>query len=73
MHSILRNLAIGASSIVFAPAGMLPPPAFRITIPQGTATEALGHDFGMIGRDFVRAIERVEMADQLELKLSDQE
>lgn len=69
MHSLLRHLAIGASSIVLAPAGLLPRPDLRITIPQRTATESIGHDFGMIGRDFVRAMEKVALEEQLEFKL----
>ncbi len=69
MHSFLRNFAIGASYIVLAPAGMIPPPGFRITIPARNSTEALGHDFGMLGRDFVRAIERVQHDDQMEFDL----
>lgn len=69
MHSFLRNFAVGASYIVLAPAGMLPPPGFRITIPARNSTEALGHDFGMIGRDFVRAIDRVQHDDQMEFDL----
>ena len=69
MHSFFRNFAIGASYIVLAPAGMLPPPGFRITIPARSSTESLGHDFGMLGRDFVRAIERVQHDDQMEFDL----
>ena len=69
MHNLFRHFVIGAGSIWLAPSGAMPQPQFRITLPPKCATQALAHDFGMVGRDFVRAMDRVEHADQMELEL----
>jgi len=69
MHSFFRHFAMGAGSIVLAPAGQLPPPQLRITLPPYCATQAIARDFQMVGRDLIRAIDKVEHAQQMEFDL----
>lgn len=71
MHNLLHHVVLGVGSIFLAPAGGMPQPNLRITLPPRCATEALGRDFSMIGRDFIRATDRVEHAEQMELSLTE--
>lgn len=65
----LRQLAVGAGSIFFVPGGLLPRPQFTVTIPNGTATEAIAGDFSRIAGDLERAVNKVEHASQLEFSI----
>ncbi len=67
MKDAARQFVIGFGSIFLAPAGALPKPGRRITLPPNSSTEAIAHDFGVVSADLARAIERVEHAHQLEL------
>ena len=69
MKEALRQILIGAGSIFLAPAGGIPQAPLRITLPPSNSTSALAYDFHAVSRDFVRAIERVEHAGQMELEL----
>lgn len=69
MREAIRQILIGAGSVIFAPTGTLPEPAYRITIPQRNATSALAQDLGRVSRDLVRSIEVVEHEGQLEFEL----
>lgn len=71
MHEALRQLLIGASSICLSPAGTTPPPKYRITLPPESATQAIAYDFGAVGGDLNRAIEKVRHLGQMELELKD--
>jgi len=69
MKEFIRQLAFGAGSIFLAPAGMIPKPRFRITVPSPTATQDICYDFSRVAGDFRRSIERVEREGQLELSI----
>ena len=64
----LRQLAVGAGSIFLVPVGLLPRPQFTVTVPSGTATEAIAGDFARISGDLRRATKKVEEARQLEFR-----
>jgi hypothetical protein len=67
MKEIIRQLAVGAGSIFLAPAGIIPKPRFRITIPSPTATQDICYDFSRVAGDLRRSMERVEHEGQLKL------
>lgn len=69
MSEFVRQLLIGAGSIFLAPAGMLPQPQFRVTVPGGTAQQAIASDFSRVAADLCRATDRAERAAQLELSI----
>jgi hypothetical protein len=69
MKEIIRQLAVGAGSIFLAPAGRIPRPKFRITVPSPRATQDICYDFSRVASDLRRSIERVEREGQLELSI----
>lgn len=70
MKDFLHHFLVGAGAIFLAPAGATPEPSRRITLPPSDATNALAHDFGAIGGDLKRAMDKVEHRYQLELQLN---
>ena len=66
MGELTRQFLIGAASIILAPAGAVPSPKYRITIPGPTATDAIAGDVGRVSADLLRAIRKVEKTAQLE-------
>jgi hypothetical protein len=69
MKEIIRQLTVGAGLIFLAPAGRIPQPRFRITVPSPKATQDICYDFSRVANDLRRSIERVEREGQLELSI----
>ncbi len=69
MNEVVRQLLIGAGSIFMAPAGLLPQPRLRLTLPGSTVEQAIAGDISRVAADLCHATERAEMASQLELSI----
>jgi hypothetical protein len=69
VKEIINQLLIGFSAVFLAPSDSLPVPPRRITLPPDNAAQALGFDFSRVSRDLMRATERIEHENQLELGL----
>jgi hypothetical protein len=64
MKEALHQFLIGWGSIFVAPSREHSMPCTRITLPPDTVARAVAHDFGVVSADLVRAMERVEKAEQ---------
>ena len=67
MNERLKQVVLGLGSLVLAPANMLPGPGMRITLPPKDSAAAVARDFGMVGRDMTRELQKHETAGQLML------
>ena len=67
MKQIFHQVLVGVGSLVLTPYGV---PNLRITIPPKDAKQAIGFYFAHVYKDFNRALEKAERANQLEFKLN---
>jgi hypothetical protein len=64
---VLHNLLIGASGVLLDAFAGDPIAPVTITVPN---SDAIAGDFGRVSADLKKAIDRVENAEQLDLKFS---
>ena len=69
MNDVFHQMFIGMGSMILAPFGKFPRPAFRITLPPENSTQAIAFDFSRVANDLNRSIDKVQNEKQLELKL----
>ena len=69
MNDAFHQMFIGMGSMIIAPFGRFPRPAFRITLPPESSAQAIGFDFSRVANDLNRSIDKVQNEKQLELKL----
>lgn len=67
MNERLKQVILGVGSLILGPANVLPQPGLRITLPPENSSIAIARDFGMVGRDLTRELQKKETADQLML------
>jgi len=69
MGDCLKQIILGISSILLAPANALPQPGLRLTLPPQDARGAIAHDFSAVSRGLDQEIVKAEGAEQLTLDM----
>jgi hypothetical protein len=69
MNEVFHSLLMGVGSLILSPAGKLPMPKYRATVPQLTVSQAVAKDFAVVSGDLARSIDKVQNEKQLEMNL----